>query len=678
MKKRMVCAVLCCALLALCWGGLPAGAATGERTGTTADGLCYTLTMGRAVITGCEQPAELYDLAVPALIEGYPVTAIGYGAFRGCENLQTVTLPEGLTTLQAEAFADCAALQTVSLPRSLTAVQERAFAHNAALTDMPLPAGLAAIGDGAFAGCTGLAGLILPRYLATLSGGALVGVDRVRVDPQNEFFTARNGVVLTKDGATLVAFTDPDAAAYTLPASVTAVGPAAFAERDNLQTVDLTGAVSVGENAFAGCAGLAAVTLPQTGQTVWNAGVFAGCTALQAMELPPMFDLPDRFFAGCASLRSVTLSAGLAGVGDYAFSGCRALETVTLPLTVNSLGAYAFAGCTGLEHMDLANVQFVDRGAFSACTGLQAVTAPRLCEAAAEAFAGCGALTDFDMTALTAIGAGAFRGCGFDQITLPAGVVQVENNAFADCVALKTVTVLGDPAVGEGAFGGQTAAVHPVLRGHADQNAERYARANGLAFEPLEQVITDPDSGACLILPGDATPLPAGRLQVTCGQPTQQRMAVTVTYTDEAGRPVALPGPVTLRLALTVDEPVGRVHFIDTETGRALPKSSVWSADGVDYVSVTIHRFGPYEIRWVRPTGDVNDDGRVDARDALLVLQAAVGKLALADEDKPVADGNADGRVDARDALLILRFAVGKINRFPADDAPPAVTPTEP
>ena len=140
MKKRMVCAVLCCALLALCWGGLPAGAATGERTGPTADGLCYTLTMGRAVITGCEQPAELYDLAVPALIEGYPVTAIGYGAFRGCENLQTVTLPEGLTTLQAEAFAGCAALQTVSLPRSLTVIQERAFAHNAALTDMPLPA----------------------------------------------------------------------------------------------------------------------------------------------------------------------------------------------------------------------------------------------------------------------------------------------------------------------------------------------------------------------------------------------------------------------------------------------------------------------------------------------------------------------------------------------------------
>ena len=63
--------------------------------------------------------------------------------------------------------------------------------------------------------------------------------------------------------------------------------------------------------------------------------------------------------------------------------------------------------------------------------------------------------------------------------------------------------------------------------------------------------------------------------------------------------------------------------------------------------------------------GDVNVDGTVDTTDARLVLQHAVGKSVLKEEEQMMADVNGDGWVNTTDARLILQYAVGKIEAFP-------------
>lgn len=55
--------------------------------------------------------------------------------------------------------------------------------------------------------------------------------------------------------------------------------------------------------------------------------------------------------------------------------------------------------------------------------------------------------------------------------------------------------------------------------------------------------------------------------------------------------------------------------------------------------------------------GDVNEDGLIDATDALLVLRHAAGLIQLQDRGLTAADCNQDGFVDAADALKILRIA---------------------
>lgn len=62
--------------------------------------------------------------------------------------------------------------------------------------------------------------------------------------------------------------------------------------------------------------------------------------------------------------------------------------------------------------------------------------------------------------------------------------------------------------------------------------------------------------------------------------------------------------------------------------------------------------------------GDVNDDGNIDAKDAVLVLRYAAKLADLNSQQQLSADVNADGAIDAKDAVKILRYAAELITSF--------------
>ncbi len=63
--------------------------------------------------------------------------------------------------------------------------------------------------------------------------------------------------------------------------------------------------------------------------------------------------------------------------------------------------------------------------------------------------------------------------------------------------------------------------------------------------------------------------------------------------------------------------------------------------------------------------GDVNHDGKIDAKDALMILRVTVNKATLTQEEQELADVYQDGKLNARDALCVLRFAVQKEEKLP-------------
>ncbi len=62
--------------------------------------------------------------------------------------------------------------------------------------------------------------------------------------------------------------------------------------------------------------------------------------------------------------------------------------------------------------------------------------------------------------------------------------------------------------------------------------------------------------------------------------------------------------------------------------------------------------------------GDVNNDGNIDSSDARIVLQAAVNKVTLTEEQILAADVDGNETIDSSDARAILQKAVNKIDQF--------------
>ena len=77
-------------------------------------------------------------------------------AFYDCSALQSVTIPDSVTSIGNSAFYDCSALQSVTIPDSVTSIGDSAFEHCSALQSVTIPDSVTSIGSKAFQSCSKL------------------------------------------------------------------------------------------------------------------------------------------------------------------------------------------------------------------------------------------------------------------------------------------------------------------------------------------------------------------------------------------------------------------------------------------------------------------------------------------------------------------------------------------
>ena len=153
LKRIISFALSLCMLLTI--AQFPVMAAT---TGTTADGLEYSIENNAVTITGYTGTA--IDVIIPSTIESYPVTSIGEMAFYGCSNLESVTIPTSVTSIGTYAFEACSSLANITIPNSITKIGSMAFKYCTSLTSITIPDSVTSIGSAAFANC---------RYLTSIT-----------------------------------------------------------------------------------------------------------------------------------------------------------------------------------------------------------------------------------------------------------------------------------------------------------------------------------------------------------------------------------------------------------------------------------------------------------------------------------------------------------------------------
>lgn len=205
------------------------------------------------------------DVCVPEMIGKTAVTVIDDYAFKSCDSMINVIIPNSIISIGELAFESCTNLTSVTIPDSVTS-----------------------IGNSAFSGCTGLTA--------------------INVDSQNRKYSSLDGVLFNKGKSRLIQYPIGNTrTSYTIPKSVTAIGSLAFRQCTSLTSVTIPNRVTSIDNwTFYHCTSLTSINIPNG---VTNIGMYA--------------------FKGCTNLTSVTIPNSVTYIVGNAFSCCENLTIYT-------------------------------------------------------------------------------------------------------------------------------------------------------------------------------------------------------------------------------------------------------------------------------------------------------------------------------------------------------------
>ena len=208
-------------------------------------------------------PKPVGSIVIPDILGGVKVTSIGQWAFVGCQELESVTIPQGVKRIGNEAFLECKKLKSVEIPSSVIGIGWCAFYRCYALASVNIPSDsdLKGLENGAFAHCFALKSIALPD-----------GVTRI----------ARHAFLRCSNLKSL-----------TIPAAVSRIGGEAFRYCANLSSVTMRGEkpdtsvppeymTHTSDNIFLDCGKLKAIHVPA------NAKSWAGMKEWQG--IPLVFD----------------------------------------------------------------------------------------------------------------------------------------------------------------------------------------------------------------------------------------------------------------------------------------------------------------------------------------------------------------------------------------------------
>ena len=427
---------------------LSAYAEESATSGKCGENVYWSYDEGSKTLTISGTGAMNYDSDVPW--DGYSedistveietgVTTIGEWAFSYCSNLKSVTIPDSVTTIGEGAFY-FSSLTSVTIGNSVTTIRMKAFSECRSLTSVTIGNSVTTIGKSAFSYCDSLA--------------------NIEVASGNLNYLSENGALFDKNKSILIQYpAGNQRTEYAIPNSVTTIGEYAFSYCSNLKSVTIPDSVTtIGGSAFTNCNSLTSVTIPNSVTTIG-----------------------ERAFDFCFELTSVTIPDSVTTIGDCPFSACRSLTNIyvdsgnsnyssengvlfnknkstliqyptgnqrmeyAIPKSVTTIGEYAFSECRSLTSVTIGNsVRTIDKCAFYICSSLTSVTIPNSVTTIwMNAFSACRSLTSVTIgNGVTIIGEHAFSECGsLTSVTIGNSVKTIDDGAFSKCKSLTSVTI---------------------------------------------------------------------------------------------------------------------------------------------------------------------------------------------------------------------------------------------
>lgn len=396
-------------------------------------------------------------------------------AFKNCNNLSEVKLPEGVRKIGKEAFYGCLNLKSINIPTSLESVDEDAFyvgygvdASNVAALDV---------------------------YISDLSHWCSVSFATRAANPLIRGIYGGhlylNNVLVTElvisDGITSIgdmAFYGCSFSKIYLPPSVEIIGKLSFGWNKQLTSVNFSdGLISIGEEAFFGCDNLvSSITIPKSLESI---GRNAFCDkdynklikSVYITDIASWCKLDDGYCFSSSELyfngeliTSLVIPEGVTVIRADAFSNCESITSVQFSTTVKEVKSNALRKCN-IERVYISDISswcgiefesFYDNPlSWNALLYLndspvenEIVIPEGTTNIGKGAFYNIKNLTNIVIPkGVVEIGEAAFMGCEkLNRIVFPDSVTNIGQSAFKDCVNLIDVDTGDGVSVGVRAF----------------------------------------------------------------------------------------------------------------------------------------------------------------------------------------------------------------------------------
>ena len=284
------------------YGGTVTWIPIGDKLELLASGICGPNLVWNLTFDGCltiSGTGEMYDFGsfdspwfdynnqILSVVIENGVTSIGNYAFNYCSYVLSVQIPNSVTVIGSSAFDDCRNLAELNLPSNLVSIGSHAFYDCSSLSSIVIPASVTTIGNYAFWDCTSL--------------------EEVVVESANQEYSSCDGVLYNKQQTTLITYPAGKAGSFAIPDSVNTIGDYAFYNAEKMVAVIIPDhVVSIGDSAF------------------------RGCTSIQTLEIPgSVSTIPGYMCCFCESLLNITIPSNITLIERYAFANCDALAQIT-------------------------------------------------------------------------------------------------------------------------------------------------------------------------------------------------------------------------------------------------------------------------------------------------------------------------------------------------------------
>ncbi len=311
-------------------------------------------------------------------------TSIPGSAFYANDNLISLKIPEGVTTINTYSIYNCRSLSSVSLPQSLTYGSYDGLSRNPSLKSIILPDNLV-IAYNFMRNCSSLESVQLPKNIKSIPSSTFSGCSSLRQ--------------------------------LTIPESVT----------------------EIGSNAFEKC-GLTSLTIPGN-VTAVPPYMCASCSALESISLPSgIRSIGDRAFSLCKSLRHLKVDSsgneccldfpeGIISIGENAFYSCNLMTSIHIPSTLTDIKQAALCS-TGMNSVTVSQ----NNPVYETRSGFQGIVE----KASDKLIFGCKTAVIVPES-ITQIGEYAYYKIPISSIDLHEKISHIGNYAFSETNALKTI-----------------------------------------------------------------------------------------------------------------------------------------------------------------------------------------------------------------------------------------------